>query len=638
MLQQHFVSLRRRFALLFVLVLIVAGTLAWWGFARLTQPLVEQLSLQYAEKQALYDNIKIRSPILRELALARQLAASPALLRWLGNETDPQLRQNALNEMEAFRQSLHDHSWFVAVEGSLNYYYNDRDNAYANRMPLTQLNRNNPNDSWYFDTLKKIDDYALNVDHDDNTNVTKIWINVIIQEHANKRGIAGTGLDLSEFLLAHVQGNRSGVDTVLIDAIGATQADKDPKAIVLNSFSRADDEVMTYYRYLDNPADRAAVLQAMRSLQLGEKEVATIRVTRAGRQQLIGMAYMPEIKWFNLSVHDVSTLQQQWTLLPLLGFTVLMPLVVVLLLAWFLNRMVLQPVADLANSSERVAGGDYDVTLPITRRDEFGALTESFNRMTAAVRNATTELERKVEQRTQQLQHSNAELEAFTYTVSHDLRAPVRHLAGFLQILRDELGDTASASMVDLLNRMDSACLRLNSLIEGLLSLSRVGHAAIHWSSIDLDQLFTELSQELKPDNVSMRQKTLGHTVGDATLLRQVFANLLSNAIKYSSKSEHPHIEIALAENSALGNETIIVISDNGIGFDPQYRDRLFNVFQRLHNEFAGEGIGLATVAKIVHLHGGRVWADSDGPGKGARFYVALPKTPLFTSSEQKTQ
>ena len=630
MVFQYFVSLRRRFTLLFVLVLVIAGLLAWWGFTQLTQPLINQLSVQYAEKQALYDNVKIRLPVLRELALARQLAASPALLQWVIDESNSSLRGNALRELESFRQTLQDHSWFVAIDSSHNYYYNDRDNRYADKMPLAQLKADNPNDNWYFESLRQIDDYALNVDHDDNTNVTKIWINVIIQHNGQKLGIAGTGIDLSEFLLAHVQNRATGVDTVLIDALGATQVERDPRAIVLNALAQSQQKIVTYFHYLNNPDDRAAVRAGMQELQAGSKEVVTLFVTREGRPQLIGMAYMPEIKWFNLFVHDVSALRQRWQLFPLLGFTVLMPLFVVLLLAWFLNRMVLKPVADLAYLTERVANGDYEVTLPITRLDEFGALTQRFNQMIAAVHSATAELERKVEQRTLQLQQSNAELESFTYTVSHDLRAPVRHLSGFVQILREELGSELSDSSNELLQRMDKSCLRMNSLIEGLLSLSRVGSAAIEWADVDLDALVNDICHEFDNDKVSFKLTPLGFVAGDNVLLRQVFANLIGNAVKYSAGTAKPEIQIMPVTATARGDETVIVVSDNGCGFDPRSRDKLFKVFQRLHSDkaFSGEGIGLATVAKIVMLHGGRVWADSDGPGLGARFYLALPIKP----------
>jgi PAS domain S-box-containing protein len=240
--------------------------------------------------------------------------------------------------------------------------------------------------------------------------------------------------------------------------------------------------------------------------------------------------------------------------------------------------------------------------------------------------NAT--LEQRVAERTAQLEAANEELEAFSYSVSHDLRTPLRHITGYIEILRSEAEAALAAEARQHLETIARAAYKMGDLIDALLSFSRMGRAELRRSLVQLDvlaeQARNEVSEEAKGRNVEWKIGALPTIRGDAFLLRQALVNLLNNALKYTRARNPARIEIGA---KTVGDEIQVYVRDNGVGFDMQYADRLFGVFQRLHRpeDFEGTGIGLANVRRIIHRHGGRTWAEGK-PGQGATFYFSLPK------------
>lgn len=238
------------------------------------------------------------------------------------------------------------------------------------------------------------------------------------------------------------------------------------------------------------------------------------------------------------------------------------------------------------------------------------------------------ELEQRVAKRTAELKKTNEELESFSYSVSHDLRAPLRAVIGFTAILEEEYSTKLDAEALRLTGIIKSSTQRMGSLIDDLLAFSRTGRQNIDMSVIDVqqlvDQLILELTARTEDNRIEWKMDSLPPISGDLSMLRQVWINLLSNAIKYSMNQLSPVIEVGAYEQ---GNEVVYYIRDNGVGFDSRYASKLFKVFQRLHasSEFEGTGIGLAIVEKIISKHGGRVWAEGE-VGKGACFYVTMPK------------
>jgi two-component system, sensor histidine kinase and response regulator len=242
---------------------------------------------------------------------------------------------------------------------------------------------------------------------------------------------------------------------------------------------------------------------------------------------------------------------------------------------------------------------------------------------------ALDEANRALNLRNQELLVANKELEAFSYSVSHDLRAPLRHIDSFVQIVREEAESCLTASCRRYLDVISGAAKQMSRLIEGLLAVSRLGRAEIRRSPVKLDELLKEVLLELERDiearNIAWEISPLPEIRADRALLKVVWTNLISNAVKYTCRRQPAEIRIGCADKPG---EFEFFVRDNGAGFDMRHSDKLFGVFQRLHHpdEFEGTGIGLANVRRIITRHGGRTWAEGK-VGEGATFYFALPKS-----------
>ncbi len=246
------------------------------------------------------------------------------------------------------------------------------------------------------------------------------------------------------------------------------------------------------------------------------------------------------------------------------------------------------------------------------------------------VRRQNEILEQRVAERTAELEQSNQELEAFSFSVSHDLRAPLRHVMGFAGILQQEAGAELAPVHLRHLESITAAGQRMNELIDDLLAFSQIGRSELHKRRVDLGELLQTVRNDLHCETEGRDIEWVIHPLpvvqADHSLLRQAMVNLVSNALKFTTPYKKACIEIG--SSSLDPDETVVFVRDNGVGFDPRYVGKLFGVFQRLHHghQFEGTGIGLANVRQIIRRHGGRVWAEGK-PGEGATFYFTLPRT-----------
>lgn len=301
-----------------------------------------------------------------------------------------------------------------------------------------------------------------------------------------------------------------------------------------------------------------------------------------------------------------------------------------------LQRVISEPILDLTRAAEAIAEqGDYSSRVAARGGDELGVLVAAFNEMLAQIqrrgedlRDSKQQLERRVAERTAELLTLNKELETFCYSVSHDLRAPLRAINGFSSLLLANYSGRLDPTGNDYLARTAAAARRMSEIIDDLLDLSRVTRTEMSPVPVDLGALARDIAGQLQAREPQRRVEVVidecAPVLGDPNLLRLLLENLLSNAWKFTSRTAAPRVEVRARRDAG---RAVYSVRDNGAGFDPAYAEKLFKPFSRLHteDEFAGTGVGLATAARIIERHGGRIWAEG-AVGRGAAFHFILPE------------
>lgn len=315
------------------------------------------------------------------------------------------------------------------------------------------------------------------------------------------------------------------------------------------------------------------------------------------------------------------------------------------LIALLFSRSIAKPVTKLRDGALEIAEGNLNKKVEVKSKDEVGELSTAFNEMTSKLQQSYADLEREIEQRKKaeekaqrlnreleqrlvELRAANKELEAFSYSVSHDLRAPLRAIDGFSQVMLEDYCDKLDSEGARVLSVIRSNTQKMGQLIDDLLIFSRRGRQEMKKSKINMEKLARSVFEELKPTsperNLRMKITALPPAYGDERMIREVLVNLLSNAVKFTKYRRDSVIEVG---GKLQDNQNVYSVKDNGVGFDMQYVNKLFGVFQRLHSEeeFDGTGVGLALVQRIIHRHGGQVWAEGK-LNQGATFYFMLPR------------
>ncbi len=317
------------------------------------------------------------------------------------------------------------------------------------------------------------------------------------------------------------------------------------------------------------------------------------------------------------------------------GLVLIAGLLSALVASFFLQRTISERLLSLVEKTKEVAEtGNYTIRVSYDGKDEIAILSKEFNAMLVQIDNMQSSLkevnqglEQRVVERTAELETANKELEAFSYTVSHDLKAPLRAINGFTEILVSKYNDKIDEKGKELTRVIVKNSKKMGRLIEDLLEFSRIGRKEMLMTEVSMEDIMQQALREARnanPDrDITVNTEKLPPAIGDRNLLIQVWVNLISNAFKYTGHKEKAVISIGSYRDGA---DNVYFVKDNGAGFDMQYQDKLFKVFQRLHDadEFEGTGVGLANVNRIIMRHGGRVWADAK-ENEGASFYFSLP-------------
>lgn len=311
----------------------------------------------------------------------------------------------------------------------------------------------------------------------------------------------------------------------------------------------------------------------------------------------------------------------------LAALTIALSIVLLLAILYFYNKKIIKPILDLTDSAWKIAQGYLEYKpQPISQNDEVGRLTLAFSVMTDNLISANENLEKKIKDRTRELERSNNDLEHFAYIASHDLQEPLRMVASYNQLLAKRYQDQLDEKANKYIEYSVDGAKRMQAMINGLLEFSRAGVGELDLKvtdlSLQLDKVLHDLGGKIKENDADIQRMPLPSLMVNAQQINRVFQNLISNAIKFRN-GENVKIEISVKPGE---KESVFCVQDNGVGIDPNSFERIFNLFERVHDRqhYPGNGIGLAVSKRLVENHGGRIWLES-AVGEGTAFYFSLP-------------
>jgi signal transduction histidine kinase len=438
-------------------------------------------------------------------------------------------------------------------------------------------------------------------------------------------------------------------DTIALNSVSALRFNDDRSAAETLAALRADRNIITaaiysadgrlFASHAGESADRASIVPAV-----SPEEPEMTRFD--GRTLRLSHLIVAEGERLG-SVHLAYSLDELYADaargIGLGGLVLVVSVLVALLASSRIQRSLSESIGRLADTAKAVSRDkNYAIRVEPTRnRDELGLLVDTFNEMLTEVeagkqrfQTLNEELERRVLQRTAELEATNKELEAFTYSVSHDLRAPLRRIDGFAKLLVDDYAAQLPDDAARYLSRVREGARYMGLLVDDLLNLARVGRQELKLQVTGLSSIVEHVAGTLTRDtegrDIEWKIQPLPFVECDPALMEVVFTNLLSNAAKYTRPRSQAVIEVGTVEQNG---RSVIFVRDNGVGFSMKYADKLFGVFQRLHRpeDFEGTGVGLATVQRILHKHGGAIWAQAE-LDKGACFYFTIGTAPRSDS------
>lgn len=415
-------SLRFRVLVLTVAVFAAVAIPAGIAFVHIVNSTIVKLGTLFAEKQILFDRYRGLEALTREVGLAETLARSPAIMAWARDEEDAGIRRRGLEELEHYRLAFRDRSYFFVINASGNYYFNDAADTYAGEQHRYTLTPDNPRDGWYYTTLARGPGCELNVDNDDNLGVTKVWINCMVsRQDGQPLGIVGTGIDLSTFIQQVVNSHQTGVESLFVDRSGAIQASRERDAIDFHSLTKDFEAKKTVFQRIDDAAGRTKLTQMFDEVSGGGSAARASFVRSEGRSMLVGVGWLEELGWYNVTFMDVDQIIDRRLFLPIALLLATMMLAAAVLVTWLFKRSVLDRLSRMEAAAENVEKGRFEAVVPDQHPDEIGRLSRAFARMAGAVGANTQSLEEAVRDRTHQLER----------LASHDMLTGIANRRGF---------------------------------------------------------------------------------------------------------------------------------------------------------------------------------------------------------------
>ena len=400
-------SLKTRFLSIAAGLIIIAACASWLAYQKLSADLIERWGRQVAEIQVRYDSARLLQSLEREIGLARQMADSTTLINWAADPDNQALKDNAIREMESFRANFRDNSYFVALRESGQYYFNNEKNEFSGKQFRYVLNSENPDDAWFYQLIEEGRDFHLNVNPDTELGVTKLWIDVLMRDSAKQIvGMVGTGLNLDTFLQDIVDINQEGITTLFVDYNGAIQLYRDRNYIDFASVIKPEGQKNTVDLLFDAAEDKQQILGMLQLLKKSSGKAGHVEsgfVTVDGREHLAGVAFLPAIGWFEITLLDLNTLLPKSYLWPLVAVFIASLLITLAVFHLIIQSRIVKPIVGLEEAVEKVRSGSF--TLPRLDKpdNEIGRLVDHFEKMTESLRDSTRELENKVAQRTDDL-------------------------------------------------------------------------------------------------------------------------------------------------------------------------------------------------------------------------------------------
>ncbi|MFI4911800.1 MAG: SpoIIE family protein phosphatase [Sedimentisphaeraceae bacterium JB056] len=397
-------SLKRVFGAVLILIYFITAIATLLVFKISVGKVGDQYVKRFALSQNMLEKNRILSLVQSELALSRKLANDPGLIEWMLNEDDKQLQNSIEKELQSYNRFLKSGTNFIAILKTGSYYINgvkDSENT---------LSPDDPYSKWFYDAIEGNRSHYINVDYNLQLDEVRVWFNVIVRDnHGSPIGMAGSGMDLGNFLRDLIEDHEPGVETIIINSTGQLQAYKDRSLIEHNARVRKDIDKKTIYDLLDSKQDKDTIREAVLKVSDSAK-LEQFKLNIGGKKIIATISSIPELGWYNLVLVDGSLVMGLTDFMPIGIIFLISLLAVMFCVLLILNKLVLRPLGRLTDAAGLVAEGAYETSLPPAKSNEIGRLSDSFNIMTAKIKNYTRNLEQMVEKRTEALNSANKEL------------------------------------------------------------------------------------------------------------------------------------------------------------------------------------------------------------------------------------